>query len=345
MHTDTQTLTLHTNTYDRAGWIMHREVHVQGDTDDDDGNDGEENGSSDETDGTSNNRNRNRNRSRGRQGGAPLKRIRLASPEDEPFVFEVLIDTPRSPRFAVGGRRLQHTVYLLKKRLEGLGSVVGIPALEQSITFSGSNVAVCSHVSVPLRPVRNAHCTIVFGDIRTFKKRASAADGSAVRVPCAELCFQGRPAYVVRTLLRLHRSDFSRHRCEQHQRDILRSATVRLTQNPHAPFAHAKKQLDDGQTLSDCNISDKTVLKVGRESGVQRMRLDVRYLGSTTASVATKTSQTVRGLKAQISIIRGIPVAQQYVFSHGSGLGDERTLGDCGLSDGDSVTVVRRLSS
>ncbi|EDS40081.1 ubiquitin [Culex quinquefasciatus] len=99
--------------------------------------------------------------------------------------------------------------------------------------------------------------------------------------------------------------------------------------------------LEDGHTLSDCNIQNECTVRA-----VTEINLNVIFVKTLTGKsipLDLKPSDTLEKVKAKIQGIEGIPTVQQRLIFRGKQLEDGRPMSHYNVDNLSTLYLVRRL--
>ena len=112
--------------------------------------------------------------------------------------------------------------------------------------------------------------------------------------------------------------------------DTIENVKCKIQNKIHIPTSHqrlffAGKQLENGHTLADYNVSQRSTLHMG-SSLVGGMKISLTLLSGKKITLAVNDSDTVADVKAEIERQEGVPAHQHCLTSDGKELEDGRSV-------------------
>ncbi|XP_044956487.1 polyubiquitin-like [Hordeum vulgare subsp. vulgare] len=100
------------------------------------------------------------------------------------------------------------------------------------------------------------------------------------------------------------------------------------------------EELQDGLTLADYDIEDECTLHFDLRPPGRKMLILIKTLTAKIFALEVDDLETIDSVKTKIQVERGIPVDQQRLFFAGKQLEDDRTVGEYGVKQQDTIHLV-----
>lgn len=121
--------------------------------------------------------------------------------------------------------------------------------------------------------------------------------------------------------------------------DTIEKLKVKILDEQHC-LLFAGQELENGRTLSEYNIQDKSQLRLEVREPIQ---IFIKTLLGKIITIEANLCDAIEDVKVKIKNMEGIPIFLQRLVFANKQLWDERTLSDYNIQNGSTVFLIPRL--